>query len=122
MENIHFLLKEKDISDAVEFSPDDLNTLWSEADDLRDSNLRDSNLRDSNLRDSNISLKELTKIFSYYGIPKNKMVKYEMLQMLYIFETEPENQGVVNDRRRLWKNIKELQHHPFFSKYILFDI
>ena len=116
MENIHFLLKEKDISDAVEISPDDLNTLLSGADDLRESNLRESDINIS------LSLKELTKIFSYYGIPKNKMVKYEMLQMLYIFETEPENQGVVNDRRRLWKNIKELQHHPFFSKYILFDI
>jgi hypothetical protein len=23
-------------------------------------------------------------------------------------------------RMRLWENINELKHHPFFSKYILF--
>jgi|688.fasta_scaffold1860959_1 hypothetical protein len=67
-----------------------------------------------------LTLKELSHIFQYYGLQKNKMVKDEMLQLLVLFESEPVNKIVVERRMRLWQNIRELKTDPFFKKYILF--
>jgi hypothetical protein len=72
--------------------------------------------------EENFTLKELSQVFQYYGLQKNKMVKDEMLQLLVLFETDPVNKSVVERRMRLWQNIRELKTDPFFKKYILFDI
>lgn len=70
--------------------------------------------------EENFTIKELSQVFQYYGLQKNKMVKDEMLQLLLLFETDPVNQNVVERRMRLWQNIQELKTDPFFKKYILF--
>ena len=70
--------------------------------------------------EENFTIKELSSIFHYYGLQKNKMVKHEMLQLLLLFETDPVNKIVVERRMRLWGYIKELKADPFFKKYILF--
>jgi hypothetical protein len=106
MENIYFLLKEPD----------------RESNDIIFDDFMLPEIDNNNLFQDEPNFKELTKIFSYYGIPKNKMVKYEMLQVLALFETDILNRAIVERRRRLWKNIKELKNDSFFSKYIIFDL
>jgi hypothetical protein len=70
--------------------------------------------------EENFTLKEVSQVFQYYGLQKNKMVKDEMLQLLVLFETDPVNKMVVERRMRLWRYIQELKTDPFFKKYILF--
>jgi hypothetical protein len=70
--------------------------------------------------EENFTIKELSPIFQYYGLQKNKMVKDEMLQLLLLFETDPLNKIIVERRMRLWRYIQELKTDPFFKKYILF--
>ena len=70
--------------------------------------------------EENFTIKELSHIFQYYGLQKNKMVKEEMIQVLIFFETDVANKFTVKHRVRLWKNIQELKLDPYFSKYILF--
>ena len=70
--------------------------------------------------EENFTIKELSPIFQYYGLQKNKMVKDEMLQLLLLFETDPLNKIIVERRMRLWRYVQELKTDPFFKKYILF--
>jgi hypothetical protein len=125
MENIHFCLQE--IADKIpspNIKKEELSFFSENFEVLLalEENAKKVNDDDEEIHIKEYNLKELTKLLSYYGIPKNKMVKYEMQQIITLFETEPSNTFIVEERRRLWQNIKELQHHPFFSKYILFDI
>lgn len=70
---------------------------------------------------SNYNVKSLQQILQYYNINIKKMVKYELIQMLLLFEMDINNKSIVDRRIRLWKNIKELKQDPYFSKYILFS-
>ncbi len=70
--------------------------------------------------EENFTLKDVSQVFQYYGLQKNKLVKDEMLQLLVLFETDPVNKMVVERRMRLWRYIQELKTDPFFKKYILF--
>ena len=69
----------------------------------------------------NNTIKSLTKIIDYYGLPKKKMTKDEIVQSIVLFELDEDHQEVVNTRKRLWENIKELKDNHFFSKFILFE-
>ena len=68
----------------------------------------------------NYNVKSLQHILQYYNINIKKMVKYELIQMLLLFEMDINNKSIVDRRIRLWKNIKELKQDSYFSKYILF--
>ena len=70
---------------------------------------------------SNYTVKELGQILDYYEISKRKLRKDEMVQILVFFEEEPDNAAVVERRRRLWKNVRELKEDPYFSKFIIFN-
>lgn len=107
MENINFSLYEKENTVVDPFSYDyhlDMNDIT----DLK------------TYYEENFTLKEVSQVFQYYGLQKNKMVKDEMLQLLVLFETDPANKNVVERRMRLWRYIQELKTDPFFKKYILF--
>jgi len=69
----------------------------------------------------NNTIKSLTKIIDYYGLPKKKMTKDEIVQSIVLFELDEDHQEAVNTRKRLWENIKELKDNHFFSKFILFE-
>jgi len=66
------------------------------------------------------NVKSITQVLQYYGIYKPKMLKNEMIQVLVLFETQPENRNSVTKRMHLWRNIEELKADPFFGKYIMF--
>jgi hypothetical protein len=70
---------------------------------------------------TNYTVKSLGQIFDYYDISKRKLRKDEMVQMLIMFEEDPENIEIVEKRKRMWSYVKELKEDEYFTKYILFS-
>jgi hypothetical protein len=70
---------------------------------------------------TNYTVKSLGQILDYYEISKRKMRKDEMVQMLIMFEEDPENIEIVERRRRMWSYVKELKEDNYFAKYIIFS-
>ena len=70
---------------------------------------------------TNYTVKSLGRIFDYYDISKRKLRKDEMVQMLIMFEEDPENIEIVEKRKRMWSYVKELKEDEYFTKYILFS-
>jgi len=70
----------------------------------------------------NYSVKNLLQILNYYGINKNKLLKEEIIQLLIIFELDPNNKALVLKRMRLWQNIAELNEDQYFKKFIMFTV
>ena len=71
---------------------------------------------------NNYTVKSLGQIMDYYELNKKNLKKDEIIQILVIFESDPQNEPLVEKRLRLWENIKELKKVKYFSKYIIFDL
>lgn len=71
---------------------------------------------------TNYNIKTLAYILDYYKINKHKLRKDEMIQLIAMYENDKNNIEIVERRRRLWENLKELNNDSFFSKFIIFDI
>lgn len=71
---------------------------------------------------NNYTVKSLGQIMDYYELNKKNLKKDEIIQTLVIFESDPQNEPLVEKRLRLWENIKELKKDKYFSKYIIFDV
>ena len=69
---------------------------------------------------TNYNVKGLAQIMDYYDLSKKNMRKDEMIQMIIMFETDPNNLKIVNRRRRMYKYINELKRDKYFSKFILY--
>ena len=70
---------------------------------------------------TNYTVKSLGQILDYYEISKRKLRKDEMVQMLIMFEEDPENIEIVEKRKRMWSYVNELKEDKYFSKYIIFS-
>lgn len=68
----------------------------------------------------NYTVKMLQHIANYYKIPKTKLKKEELIQLIIQFENQDENSEEVYNRKRLWHYINELKNDSYFSKFILF--
>jgi len=62
----------------------------------------------------------LQHIANYYKIPKTKLKKEELIQLIIQFENQDENSEEVYNRKRLWHYINELKNDSYFSKFVLF--
>jgi hypothetical protein len=71
---------------------------------------------------NNYTIKSLGKILDFYGICKRKLRKDEMIQFIILFETDENNYVLVEDRKRLWNNFKELKEHKFFTKFMICEL
>tara|TARA_Y100000768_G_scaffold101385_1_gene74148 strand:- start:3368 stop:3778 length:411 start_codon:yes stop_codon:yes gene_type:complete len=121
MENIYCDVIEKDNKEQI-----DIHQLLTIVDDNNSLN-KDINCIDEQIAleldySNNYTVKSLGKILDFYELSKKKMRKDEMIQLIVIFETDPNNYILVENRKQLWKNFKELKEHSFFSKYILFEL
>lgn len=91
----------------------------------------DENIDSSNSDDDGIyekysyyecyTMKSLFHILDFYKI-KHRRLKEHIIQDIISFESNNQNEEIVNERIRLWENIKELKNHNYFKKYIIFDI
>ena len=68
----------------------------------------------------NYTVKMLQHIANYYKIPKTKLKKEELIQLIIQFENQDENSEEVYNRKRLWHYINELKNDSYFSKFVLF--
>jgi hypothetical protein len=68
----------------------------------------------------NYTVKMLQHIANYYKIPKAKLKKEELIQLIIQFENQDENSEEVYNRKRMWHYINELKNDSYFSKFILF--
>ena len=68
----------------------------------------------------NYTVKMLQHIANYYKIPKSKLKKEELIQLIIQFENQDENSEEVYNRKRMWHYITELKNDSYFSKFILF--
>lgn len=68
----------------------------------------------------NYTLKMLHHIANYYEIPKRRLKKEELIELIIQFENESENSFKVYNRKRCWHYIHELQNDTYFGKFISF--
>ena len=68
----------------------------------------------------NYTLKMLHHIVNYYEIPKRRLKKEELIELIIQFENESENSLNVYNRKRCWYYIHELQNDTYFGKFISF--
>ena len=71
---------------------------------------------------TNNTVKQLTNILEFYGLPKRKQKKEEIVQTIVNFESEVDNIDIVEKRKLLWGYIHELKESEFFAKYVLIDL
>lgn len=71
---------------------------------------------------SNYSVKQLALILDYYEIPKRKLRKEEMVQLIVLYENEPCNMKMVEQRKRLWEYVSELKKDKFLSKFLMIEL
>lgn len=69
----------------------------------------------------NYNLKLLYHIANYYNIPKKKLRKEELIQLIILFENDPENTLAVYNRKRFWHYLHELKTDQYFGKFIIFN-
>ena len=71
----------------------------------------------------NYNVKQLLLICDYYGLSKdlrtNKSNKDEIIHVLVIFESDPNNTNIVLKRQTLWFYMSELKNDKFMKKFIM---
>jgi hypothetical protein len=68
----------------------------------------------------NYTVKMLQHIANYYKIPKSRLKKEELIQLIIQFENEPDNSEIVYNRKRMWHYMNELKNDSYFSKFLIF--
>jgi hypothetical protein len=69
----------------------------------------------------NYNLKMLYHIANYYNIPKKKLRKEELIQLIILFENDPDNTIAVYNRKRFWHYLHELKTDQYFGKFVIFN-
>jgi hypothetical protein len=70
------------------------------------------------------TVKDLLKICNYYGLDKgvklSKCKKQDIIDTVIYFENLPENAQICQQRKKMWKYIRELMDDPKMKQYVLF--
>jgi len=67
----------------------------------------------------NYTVKMLQHIAAYYKIPKTRLKKEELIQLIIQFENLDEHSELVYNRKKMWHYINELKNDSYFSKFII---
>ena len=121
--NISIFFNEKNENDYNDYNDinDDITKMMDKFRDLElDVDEKSICLIDYTVNDS-LTVKELLKICSYYGIDKSikKYKKPYIIDTIFYFESLPENNNIVQKRYLMWKNIYELLNDPIMKKYVI---
>jgi hypothetical protein len=68
----------------------------------------------------NYNIKMLHHITNYYQIPKGRLKKDGIIELIIQFENNPDNSAIVYNRKRLWHYINELKNDNYFNRFIIF--
>src|SRR6056300_144455 len=68
----------------------------------------------------NYTVKMLQHIANYYKIPKSKLKKEELIQLIIQFENQEENSEIVYNRKKMLHYMNELKNDSYFSKFLIF--
>jgi hypothetical protein len=113
--NILFLMEETENN----------NKLCDETDiqQMMDEYLSINNYEDEKELYEVFTIKELQKICEYYEIKikKNKDKKDDIISMLVLFESLPENYEVVQQRQKMWCFVNEILNDPKMKKHIIWN-
>lgn len=122
MQNITYEISENNNTEVKE--PIDIDSLMEEIalQTIKDSKQDDIMYAIQIEYESNYNVKQLGLIMDYYELPKRKLRKDEMVQMIMLYECEPTNALKVEQRKRLWTYVSELKKDKFFNKYLLIDL
>ena len=120
--NISIFFNEKNDNDYNDIN-DDITKMMDEFKKLEldlDINENTTCLTDFTVNET-LTVKELLKICSYYGIDKSikKYKKPYIIDTIFYFESLPENNYIVQKRGLMWKNIYELLNDPIMKKYVI---
>ena len=68
------------------------------------------------------TVKQLIRIHEYY-IPKSKkqMKKFDIINSIVDFETNPKNNQIVSRRKKLWGYIEELKNDKYTKQFIFWS-
>lgn len=69
--------------------------------------------------DENYLKKDLVHIMNYYELSTRKKKKFEIIDDIIEFESQPENYFVVEHRKTLWYYLEELENDHYLSKFII---
>ncbi len=69
----------------------------------------------------NYNIKMLHHITNYYQIPKGRLKKDGIIELIIQFENNPDNSAIVYNRKRLWHYINELKNDNYFNRFIVFQ-
>jgi len=104
--------KEFDVNNFLEYIDIDIEPL---ANDLTLSKILNYN--------ENFTVKDLLLICEFYGFAKNiknsKFTKEQIIDFLVHYESEPNNNDIVNKRQAMWFYITQLKNDKFMKKYVL---
>tara|TARA_B110000037_G_scaffold9957_1_gene10838 strand:+ start:14298 stop:14717 length:420 start_codon:yes stop_codon:yes gene_type:complete len=120
-----------DASEKIEIDKMMLNECFFSELDLDDGDVGFHNMDDEMNGDDNLmaqhvdyfenyTVKMLQHIANYYEIPKRRLKKEELIELIIQFENESENSLNVYNRKRCWHYIHELQNDTYFGKFISF--
>ena len=68
----------------------------------------------------NYNVKMLHHIANYYKIPKKKLKKEQLIQLIIEFENDTNNDIMVYNRKKMWHYMNELKNDTYFSKFVIF--
>lgn len=122
MQNITYEISENNNTEVKE--PINIDTLMEEIalQTIKDAKQDDIMYAIQVEYESNYNVKQLGLIMDYYELPKRKLRKDEMVQMIILYECEPTNASKVEQRKRLWTYANELKNDKFFNKFLLIDL
>ena len=103
-ENISYEIKDNTIIDNPDLlDVDEYNTQFMSNIDM------DIVLANQINYQENYTVKELNLIMDYYKLKRRKLKKSDLVEKISLFESEPENIEIFQERIRLWQNFYELQ-------------
>jgi len=126
MPNLNYEIKEK----CRSYEPVNIYSLMTEVTSFDVSEGRDDkDYNDCDLMyacrvdyNTNYNVRQLAVILEYYEIPRRKLKKIDMINLIICFELNPNNCSKVETRKRLWKHASELKQDNFFTKYLIIEL
>jgi len=116
-ENITFFLNDEMNDEYL-----DLCKLQNELNDMEFNAQTDEIFIEMKNYELNFNVKQLMLICEYYNIKDirtNKLKKQDIIELIILFENNPENIEIVTKRKELWYYIDELKNDKMMKRFVI---